>query len=115
MPGCRGLSHRRVQPLPPGYQRIPAHPRLPPRHPRPAVRARGHLLMMKKILIIEDDQIVANIYRNKFAVEGYDVVTAADGQSGLESIHNLRPDAVVLDLMLPKLSGVELMKKLRAE
>jgi len=71
--------------------------------------------MMKKILIIEDDQIVANIYRNKFAVEGYDVVTAADGQSGLESIHNLRPDAVVLDLMLPKLSGVELMKKLRAE
>ena len=71
--------------------------------------------MMKKILIIEDDQIVANIYRNKFAVEGYDVVTAADGQTGLESIRNLRPDAVVLDLMLPKLSGVELMKKLRAE
>src|SRR6185436_9526781 len=70
---------------------------------------------MKKVLIIEDDQIVANIYRNKFTVEGYLVEVALDGESGLDMIRNFRPDAVILDLMLPKISGVEVMKKIRAE
>lgn len=70
---------------------------------------------MKKILIVEDDLIVANIYRNKFSVEGYQVETAPDGQAGLESVRNFRPDALILDLMLPKLSGVQLMKTIRAE
>lgn len=70
---------------------------------------------MKKILIIEDDQIVANIYRNKFSVEGFTVDIALDGQAGLEMIESFQPDAVILDLMLPKLTGVELMKKLRAK
>jgi DNA-binding response OmpR family regulator len=70
---------------------------------------------MKKILIIEDDLIVANIYRNKFSVEGYKVEIAADGLAGLETVHSFRPDAVILDLMLPKMTGVELMKKLRSE
>src|SRR5437667_9903335 len=70
---------------------------------------------MKKILIIEDDQIVANIYRNKFSVEGYTVEIAHDGHAGLETIRSFRPDAVILDLMLPKLTGVELMKKVRSE
>ena len=70
---------------------------------------------MKKVLIIEDDQIVANIYRNKFTVEGYQVEIALDGEVGLELIRSFRPDAVILDLMLPKITGVELMKKIRAE
>lgn len=70
---------------------------------------------MKKILIIEDDQIVANIYRNKFSIEGFTVEIAHDGVAGLETIHNFRPDAVVLDLMLPKMTGVDLMKKVRSE
>jgi DNA-binding response OmpR family regulator len=70
---------------------------------------------MKKILIIEDDLIVANIYRNKFSIEGFTVDIANDGMSGLEAIKTFRPDAVVLDLMLPKMTGVELMKKVRGE
>lgn len=70
---------------------------------------------MKKVLIIEDDQIVANIYRNKFVVEGYQVEIALDGEAGLEMIRSFRPDAVILDLMLPKITGVELMKQIRAE
>ncbi len=70
---------------------------------------------MKKVLIIEDDQIVANIYRNKFTVEGYQVEIALDGEAGLELVKSFRPDAVILDLMLPKITGVELMKKIRAE
>lgn len=70
---------------------------------------------MKKILIVEDDQIVANIYSNKFSVEGYKVEIAHDGHAGLETLRRFQPDAVVLDLMLPKLTGVELMKKVRAD
>lgn len=70
---------------------------------------------MKKVLIIEDDQIVANIYRNKFTVEGFQVEIALDGEAGLELIRSFRPDAVILDLLLPKITGVELMKKIRVE
>jgi DNA-binding response OmpR family regulator len=69
---------------------------------------------MKKILIIEDDQIVANIYRNKFSIEGYQVEIALDGQSGMDLLHSFRPDAVILDLMLPKITGVDFMKQIRA-
>ncbi len=70
---------------------------------------------MKKILIVEDDLIVANIYRNKFSVEGYRVETALDGAAGLEKLRSFRPDAVLLDLVLPKMTGVELMKNIRSE
>src|SRR5262249_5661417 len=64
-------------------------------------------ISMNKILIIEDDQIVANIYRNKFSIEGFQVEIAHDGAAGLETIRSFRPDAVVLDLMLPKMTGVD--------
>src|SRR6187399_57313 len=70
---------------------------------------------MKKVLIIEDDQIVAHIYRNKFIVEGFQVEVAYTGEAGLELINSYRPDAVLLDLVLPKISGVELMNAVRAE
>src|SRR5205807_3664790 len=70
---------------------------------------------MKKILIVEDDQIVANIYRNKFSVEGFQVEIALDGEAGMEMVRSFRPDAVILDLMLPRLTGVDLMKKIRLE
>jgi DNA-binding response OmpR family regulator len=70
---------------------------------------------MKKILLIEDDQIVANIYRNKLCVEGYQVEVALDGEVGLELVKAYKPDAVILDLMLPKVTGVDLMRQIRAE
>lgn len=70
---------------------------------------------MKKLLIIEDDQVVANIYRHKFAVEGYQVDVALDGLAGLEKVRHFRPDVVILDLLLPGVSGVEVLKQLRAE
>lgn len=70
--------------------------------------------MSNKILIIEDDQIVANIYRNKFSIEGFRVEVSLDGEVGLQMVKTFRPDAVVLDLMLPKITGVELLKQIRA-
>jgi CheY-like chemotaxis protein len=70
---------------------------------------------MKKVLIIEDDQIVANIYRNKLLVEDFQVEVAYTGESGLDLIQSYLPDLVILDLVLPKISGLELMKKVRAD
>jgi CheY-like chemotaxis protein len=70
---------------------------------------------MKKILLIEDDQIVANVYRNKLAVEGYQTEVALDGETGLKMMRTFQPDAIVLDLILPKMSGVEVIKEIRSE
>ena len=70
---------------------------------------------MKKILIIEDDPIVAHIYRTRLEKEGYSVETCADGQSGFYRVHDFNPDGVLLDLMLPKMNGIEILKKIRAQ
>ena len=70
---------------------------------------------MKKILIIEDDQIVANVYRNKLAVEGYQVEIAPDGETGLKIMRTFKPDTIILDLMLPGMSGVDVIKEVRSE
>src|SRR5208283_2201712 len=70
---------------------------------------------MKKILIIEDNQIVANVYRNKLAVEGYQTEIALDGESGLDMMRTLKPHIMILDLMLPKMSGVDVIKTVRGE
>lgn len=69
---------------------------------------------MKKLLIIEDDRIIGNIYSKKFAGEGFDVEVAEDGQTGLERISGFRPDIVLLDLMLPKLNGLDILARVRA-
>jgi DNA-binding response OmpR family regulator len=70
---------------------------------------------MKKILIIEDDQIVANVYRNKLALEGYQAEIAPDGEAGLKVMRTFRPDLIILDLMLPSISGVEVIREIRNE
>jgi DNA-binding response OmpR family regulator len=69
---------------------------------------------MKKVLIIEDDKIVGNIYRHKFQVEGFQVALAGDGETGFKAVADFQPDVVVLDLMLPKMNGVEVLRKVRA-
>lgn len=70
---------------------------------------------MSKIVIIEDNALVARIYENKFRTEGNQVVVAFDGESGIETVKNTRPDLVLVDLMLPNMSGVEVIRKLRRE
>src|SRR5581483_9358371 len=72
-------------------------------------------LEMKQVLIIEDDQLVANIYSNKFSVDHFQVETALDGSAGLDLIGSFHPDVVLLDLMLPKISGLDLLRKIRSQ
>jgi CheY-like chemotaxis protein len=71
--------------------------------------------MMNKILIIEDDQLVANIYRNRLAVEGFTVEVANSGEAGLELVKTFHPNVLIVDLILPGVSGLEVMKKLRSQ
>jgi DNA-binding response OmpR family regulator len=69
---------------------------------------------VKKILIIDDDQVVANACYNQLMAEGYQVEAAPDGEAGLKAMHSFKPDAIILDLMLPTMSGPDFIKQVRA-
>lgn len=69
--------------------------------------------MAEKILIIEDDSRIARFLELELKHEGYQVETASDGRSGLEKALNNNPDLVILDLMLPYLSGIEVLRRIR--
>ena len=69
---------------------------------------------MKRILIIEDDPVTAAVYRQMFERRGYRAETAADGPAGLERIATLKPDGVLLDVMLPGIDGLEVLRRIRA-
>jgi len=70
---------------------------------------------MKNIVIVEDNQVVARLYEGKLKAEGNTVHVAYDGAEGLELVHRIKPDLLLVDLMLPNLSGVEIIKTLRKD
>jgi len=70
---------------------------------------------MKKVLIVEDDAVVAHVYRLSLEKRGYKTETANDGPSGLQRAQEYQPDAILLDLMLPKMNGIELLKQIRTQ
>ncbi len=70
---------------------------------------------MSVVLAIEDDPAILRGLADNLRFESYEVLTAADGESGIKLIREKKPDLVILDLMLPKLSGYEICRKVRAE
>jgi len=66
----------------------------------------------KTILVVEDDKFLIKAYNIKFSKAGFNVVTAMDGVSGLESAKNEEPKIILLDLMLPKIDGFEFLKRM---
>lgn len=70
--------------------------------------------MATKIAIIEDDQAISQMYRFKFEAEGYEVETAENGKLGLELAEKMKPDVILLDLMMPEMNGDEVLAKMRA-
>jgi CheY-like chemotaxis protein len=70
---------------------------------------------MKRIVVVDDQPILGTIYRTKFIAEGYQVDVAADGEQALDRIQRSKPDLVLLDLNLPKIDGMEVLKRLRAQ
>jgi DNA-binding response OmpR family regulator len=69
---------------------------------------------MAKIAIIEDDPAISQMYRFKFEAEGYQVETAANGKLGLGLAEKMKPDIILLDLMMPEMNGDEMLEKMRA-
>ena len=70
---------------------------------------------MKRILIIEDDKDIVELVRYNLANEGFQVNAALDGNAGLSSLKKTPPDLLLLDLMLPKMSGLEICREIRKD
>ncbi|HEX6900708.1 MAG TPA: response regulator transcription factor [Thermoanaerobaculia bacterium] len=68
---------------------------------------------MKRVLIVEDDEAMSVALRDGFQYEGYDVTVAKDGEAGLHLATNDEPDLILLDVMLPKMTGLDICKHLR--
>ena len=68
---------------------------------------------MSKILLVEDDSLFVKMYQKKFAHEGLELEAAYDGEEGIEKIKSEKPDLIILDLMLPKMSGSEVLKQVK--
>ena len=69
---------------------------------------------MTKIAIIEDDQVINQMYRMKFEAAGFDVATASDGEAGVAIVKKFHPDLILLDLQMPNMNGVEALSLIRA-
>lgn len=70
---------------------------------------------MKKILIIDDDEIFAKTLTDSLSKEKYVVVSAQNGEEGLEKIEKEKPNIIILDLLMPKMGGLEFLKALKAK
>jgi len=68
--------------------------------------------MAKKILIVEDEEIMINLLQKKLEKEGYEVFVTRDGEEGLKVMREIRPDLVLLDIIMPKKGGFEVLEEM---
>lgn len=70
---------------------------------------------MSRVVLVEDDELFVKMYQKKFNREGINLEVAYNGEDGLAKIKSLKPDLAILDLMMPKMGGVEVIKQVRAD
>lgn len=70
---------------------------------------------MQKILIVDDEKPISDIVKFNLTKEGYEVIKAYDGEEALEKVEDEQPDLILLDLMLPKIDGLEVARRVRAK
>jgi len=70
---------------------------------------------MIKILIVEDDPLMSRMYQKIFKFEGFEVETAQDGEEGFEKIKKSQPTLVLLDIMMPKINGLQVLEKMKLD
>jgi len=68
---------------------------------------------MKKILLVDDEENIHIVYRAEFEDAGYQVISAANGEEGLAKFQDDKPDLVILDILMPGMSGVEVLRKMK--
>ena len=71
--------------------------------------------MPTTILVVDDDPVIQKLLSVNFEMEGYRVVTAGDGVDGLHQITVERPDLVILDVMMPRLNGIDVVRRIKAD
>lgn len=71
--------------------------------------------MPKKVLLVEDEEIMINLLQKKLVQEGYEVLVARNGEEGLSMMKEVKPDIVLLDIIMPKMSGFEVMEEVRKD
>lgn len=70
---------------------------------------------MKKVLVVEDEELIADLLQKKLRKEGYYAFVAGDGEAALKQIREERPDIVLLDIVLPRMNGFEVLSELRKD
>lgn len=70
---------------------------------------------MIKILLIEDDSLISRLYQKAFSFDLYEVEVASDGEEGFDKIKLFKPDLILMDFMMPKMNGLELLEKVKKE
>lgn len=70
---------------------------------------------MKKILLIEDEEIMIGLLQRKLTKEGYEISVAGDGEEGLKVMREVKPDLILLDIIMPKMGGFEVMEKINKD
>ncbi len=70
---------------------------------------------LQKILVVEDDAFISDMYQIHLAKSGYTVAVAVDGLEALETVKTFQPDLILLDIMMPKMDGIEVLKILRGD
>jgi len=68
--------------------------------------------MAKKILLVEDEEIMIDLLQKKLTKEGYEVSVARDGEEGLRVMREVKPDLILLDIIMPKMGGFEVMEEM---
>ena len=70
---------------------------------------------MKKILLVEDDKFLANLLKLKLSKQGFEIIQAYDGEEAIAKLRSIKPDLILLDIILPKKNGFELMKEINQD
>jgi len=70
---------------------------------------------MKKILIIEDEEIVLGLLQKKLIQDGYETSVARNGEEGLKKMREIKPDLILLDIIMPKMGGFEVMEEMQKD
>lgn len=69
----------------------------------------------KKVLIVDDDLVLRQLYTERLQTEGYEIATASNGEECLEAVKKEKPDVILLDIMMPKMNGIDVLKNLRSQ
>ena len=70
---------------------------------------------MKKILLVEDEEIMISLLQRKLTMEGYEISVTRDGEEGLKAMREVKPDLILLDIIMPKMGGFEVMTEMQKD